>query len=187
MKYIDCIKVAALYLDDASLSNYLNGNAMLTTETDRKIKQLCSFVDIIANEICCEYFPIVKTEKIKSKNGRIDYEKLSEYVVDIRWVKRDGKKVNYDLLSTAISVDSDCEYEVCYEYAPKEFSGDTSESIPLYGRITPRIVGIGAVAEYCLATDRFDEAIAYDKMFKDALVGVEKSRGKLRIKQRRWA
>ena len=187
MKYIDCLKVVALYLDDASLSDYLDENKVPTLETERKIKQLCSFVDIIANEICCEYFPIVKIEKVQSENNRIEYEKLSEYVVDIRWVKKDGKKINYDLFSIAISVDSDCEYEVCYEYAPKEFSGDINAEIPLYGRITSRIVGIGAVAEYCLANDRFDEAIAYDKMFKDALVGVEKSRGKLRMKQRRWA
>lgn len=188
MTYKDCIKIASLYLDESDLYNYINEeNAYENAEIQQKIKYLCSCIDVITNEIACEYFPIKKKEKAIARNKQITYDSLSEYVLDVRYVKKNGRKVNYDLYSTAIEVDEDGEYEVCYEYTPKSYSGNVNEKIELYGRITPRIVAIGAVAEYCLAFDRFDEAITYDKMFKDALVGVEKSRGKLRVRSRRWA
>ena len=188
MTYKDCLKVASLYLDERNLYDYLNGiKSDCDDETARKMRYLCSCVDVIANEICCEYFPIKHVEKATAKNGKIAYKSLSKYVVDVRFLKKDGQKVNYDLFADGIAVDSDGEYEVCYEYTPKSYNGDPDAELQLYGRITPRVVGVGAAAEYCLAFDRFDEAITYDKMFKDALVGVEKSRGKLRIKKRRWA
>ncbi len=188
MTYKDCIKVASLYLDESNLYDYINGvTTMCDEDTQRKIRYLCSCIDVIVNEIACEYFPIKKTEKVTAKNKRIEYETLSEYVVDVRYVKRNGRKVNYDLYTMAIGVDEDGEYEVCYEYTPKSYAGDLEQKIDLYGRITARIVGLGATAEYCLAFDRFDEAVTYDKMFKDALIGVEKSRGKMYVKKRRWA
>ena len=186
MKYIDCLSVVALYLEDKNLYDYLLGKGEISEETQRQIDNLCAFVDIVINEICCEYFPITKTEKIVATNNKIEYEKLSERVVDVRKVKKNGKKINYDLFAYYIGVDGDGEYEVCYDYSPKGYSGNIQDTIGLYGRITPRIVGFGAMAEYCLANNRFDEAITYDKMFKDALIGVEKRRGNLKIKQRRW-
>ena len=187
MTYNDCIKIASLYLEDSDLYDFLNGRGMDSDKMQKKIKQLCSFVELIANEISCEYFPITKTEKITAKNGWIEYERLSEIVVDVRSVKKNGVKVNYDLFVTGVEVDEDGEYEVCYEYSPKNFMGDPSEKIDLYGRITPRVVALGTVAEYCLANGRYEEAITYDKAFKDALIGVEKCRGKLKVKGRRWA
>lgn len=186
MKYIDCLSVVALYLEDKNLSDYLLGKNATDEEIKKQIDKLCAFIDIVVSEICCEYFPIKTTEKITATNGKIEYERLSERVVDIRNVKKNGKKVNYDLFAYYIGVDSDGEYEVTYNYSPKEYKGNIQQSISLYGRITPRIVGVGALAEYSLANNRFDEAITYDKMFKDALIGVEKRRGKLKIKQRRW-
>jgi hypothetical protein len=187
MTYRECIKVASLYLDEKELYEYANG---ITTscgeETNRKIRYLCSCIDVITNEISCEYFPIKHTEVATARNKRIEYERLSRCVVDIKYVKRNGIKVNYELYSTGIGVDEDGEYEVCYEFSPKSYENNIDQKIELYGRITPRIVGIGAVAEYCLAFDRFDEAQTYDKMFKDALVNVVKRREKMRVKQRRW-
>ena len=188
MTYKDCIKVASLYLDDNKLYEYINDvSDFIDEETKRKIRYLCSCVDVVANEIACEYFPIQRTEKALAKNKRIEYADMGECVVEIRYVKRDGQKVNYNLYTTYIGVDEDGWYEVCYYYSPKSFSGNLEENIDLYGRITPRIVGIGAVAEYCLAFDRFDEAISYDKTFKDALIAVETRRQARRVKGRRWA
>ena len=186
MKYIDCLSVVALYIEDKNLYDCLLYKGAISEETQKQIDNLCAFIDIVINEICCEYFPIMKTEKITATNNKIEYEKLSERVVDVRKVKKNGKKINYDLFAYYIGVDGDGEYEVCYDYSPKGYSGNIQDTIALYGRITPRIVGFGAMAEYCLANNRFDEAITYDKMFKDALIGVEKRRGKLKIKQRRW-
>lgn len=187
MKYIDCVKVAALYLGDKDLCDYLDNSTATNEELEQQIKSLCAFIDIVVNEICCEYFPIKKTEIVTAKNGKIDFSKLSDRVIDVRWVKKNGGKVNYDLFAFGIGVDNDGEYEVCYEYSPKEYSGNLKATIGLFGRVSARVVGLGALAEYCLASNRFDEAITYDKMFKDALIGVEKSRGKLKLKQRRWA
>lgn len=187
MKYIDCIKVAALYLDDDDLNDYLANKGTSSEDIERKIRYLCAFIDLIANEISCEYFPVLAVEKVQATEGRINFDQLSRKIVDVRWLKKNGQKVNYDFYAFAIGVDEDGEYDICYEYSPNSFDGNLESNIELYGRITSRIVGIGAAAEYCLAFDRFDEAIIYDKMFKDALVGVEKSRGKLKIKQRSWA
>lgn len=187
MTYKDCIKIASLYLDENNLYNYTNDvDTYNDAETQQKIRYLCSCIDVVINEIASEYFPIKKIEKATATAKRIEYEALSEYVLDIRYVKRNGRKVNYEMYPSYIEVDEDGEYEVCYEYTPKSYNGNINEEIKAYGRITPRVVAIGAVAEYCLAFDRFDEAITYDKMFKDALVGVAKSKGKLKVKARRW-
>ena len=188
MTYRDCIKVSALYLNEKKLYDYLNGDTMDTDEEmQRKIKYLCSCVDVIANEIACEYFSLNKKEIVFASNKRIAYENFSYYVVDIKYVKRNGKKVNFDIYSEYVEVDEDGQYEICYDYSPNSYKGDLDAVIGFYGKITARVVGIGTVAEYCLAFDRFDEAITYDKMFKDALVGVVKNSGKRKVKRRRWA
>ncbi len=187
MTYRDCIKVASLYLNESKLYDYVCGNSTETdNEMQRKIRYLCSCIDVIANEIACEYFSIKHTETVFASNKRIPYENLSYYVVDIRYIKKGGRKVNYDIYSTYIGVDEDGEYEICYNYSPNSYKDNLDATIGFYGKITARIVGIGASAEYCLAFDRFDEALTYDKMFKDALIKVERNREKLRIKQRRW-
>ncbi|MBE5732947.1 MAG: hypothetical protein E7353_07960 [Clostridiales bacterium] len=188
MTYRECLRVASLYLNEKNLYDYLNEDTTYTDEEmQRKIKYLCSCVDVIANEIACEYFPLNKTEIVFASNKRIPYENFTYYVVDLKYVKRNGRKVNFDIYSEYIEVDEDGQYEVCYDYSPKSYNGNLDEVIGFYGKITARVVGIGTVAEYCLAFDRFDEAITYDKMFKDALVGIAKNSGKHRVKKRRWA
>lgn len=188
MTYKECIQIASLYLDESKLYDYVNGyNINCDEETTQKIRYLCSCIDVVTNEIACEYFPILHTEVATASNKRIEYERLSKCVIDVKSVKRNGKKVDYELYSNGIGVDEDGEYYVSYEFTPKSYEGNLDQKIELFGRITPRIVGIGAVAEYCLAFDRFDEAQTYDKMFKDALSSVEKNMGNMRVKARRWA
>lgn len=175
------LAVARFACDD-SLYNAITNGAQNDDERN-KINKLNDCLALVLSEIVNEYFYVYKSEKITVNGGFFAFNDLQDRIVEVIKVTRFGTKANYSLRTDGLEI-SDGEYEITYAYEPVFNASDTD--YPLYGKLTPRVVALGVVAEYLLLCDRFNEATAFNNRFKDALVGVEKKRIGLKIKRRRW-
>lgn len=77
------------------------------------------------------------------------------------------------------------EAEVTYTYAPKRKSlSDSSE----HGeRISPRLMALGVVSEYCLIKGRTEEGKLWGVKYREALRSAGILRHPLSVRSRRWA
>ncbi|MBP5242834.1 MAG: hypothetical protein J6Z36_03995, partial [Clostridia bacterium] len=73
---------------------------------------------------------------------------------------------------------------ITYTYAPenKAISGNSDYG----GRVSARLLAYGVASEYCLIAGLYDEALSWDKKYKDALLCACASNKPHVIRSRRW-
>ena len=76
-------------------------------------------------------------------------------------------------------------YEVEYSYMPQSVGLD--DEIPYTERLGARAIGYGTACEYCIISGMTDDAVLWDKRYKDALHLAETGKTDKRVKPRRWA
>ena len=69
-----------------------------------------------------------------------------------------------------------------YRYAP---AAKTAEDDSEYGQGEARALALGTCCEYALSSGMYDEAVMWDKRYKDALAALCRTRGGT-LKGRRW-
>ncbi len=174
MKIKECIQLAAEALN---LDATLNGQS----ETDRLLLRCANNC---LDEITSEYLPLMSEKTVQSKDGRIAYSELGTAVYDVKWVKKDGNKVKFGLMPSYIDVSCDGEYEVMFYTRPEQMT--LSDDVPETLHLTPRVISYGIAAEYLLVSGFYEEAVMYDRRFKDALVRLAGGDAARRVKRRRW-
>lgn len=174
MKIKDCIRLAA---------EALELDATFTGKSDID-KLLLRCANNCLDEITSEYLPLKNEAKVRSEKGRIAYSQLGTAVYDVIWVKQNGVKVKFELFPAHIRVESDGEYEVCFYTRPEPMSMD--DDVPTELHLTPRVISYGIAAEYLLISGFYEEAVMYDKRFKDALIRLNSGDGAKQVKRRRW-
>lgn len=172
----ECITLAASMLN---LGEVLKSSNL--TDTD---KLLIECGNNCLDEIATEYLPLEVEKEVEATGGQIAYSLLGETVFDITGVFREGNKAKYKLMPSHIKVDKDGKYTVRFCTRPSTLGAN--DELPLLLHLTPRIVAYGIAAEYLLISGFYEEAMTYDKRFKDALVRMTGGRGEKQIKLRRW-
>ena len=166
MKASDCIAVAKEMIGEG------NENTLL----------LC--LNNCLDEIACEYAPSYVTEKAVSYGGIISFSSLSNEVADVVNVTGDNGNVPFEVRANGIYLENNGIYVVKYAVRPTVLSIDDEVALP--PKITCRILCYGIIAEYYLISGMFEEAVTWDKRFKDALCAYSHGRKEHRVKQRRW-
>ncbi len=174
MKIKDCMQLAA---------ETLNLDATLTGKSDID-KLLLRCANNCLDEITSEYIPLKSEKKVKTTGRRISYSELGSAVYDVLWVKKEGVKVEFELMPSYISVASDGEYEVMFYTRPATMT--ISSDVPVSLHLTPRVISYGIAAEYLLISGFYEEAAMYDKRFKDAIIRLAQGDTAKKVKRRRW-
>lgn len=176
MKIKDCIVIASQLLN---LGEDHQGKT--SAETD-KLLLLCA--NNCLDEITSEYFPLIQEKSVKASDGKIPYSLLGETVYDVIHVKKGSDKVDFELLPTHIKVAKEGEYTV--KYCTSCGKLDAEDEIPISLHITSRVIAYGIASEYMLINGFYEEAVTFDKLFKDALIRAAYGRKERRVKSRRW-
>ncbi len=174
MKLKDAILLAAAAL---------NVDGVLTGERPETDKLFLQCANNCLDEIAAEYIRLEESKKVMATDGKIYYSELSETVFDIIDVRKDGTRVTYRLMPSYIEV-GEGEYTVRFCTRPLTLESDDDVPFPL--KLTPRILSYGIAAEYLLCNGFYDEAVTYDKRFKDALNHSAYGKAEKRIRRRRW-
>lgn len=175
MKLGECILLAA---NSLGLENVLSDKTQSDTD-----KLLVCCANNVLDEITSEYLPLKCEVTVSTSDGTIPYSELGN-VYDVVNVTKNGVKIDYSLYPSFIEVDGLGEYKVTFYARPNKL--EPEDDIPVQLRLTPRIVSYGIIAEYLLVSGLYEEAVTYDRRFKDALNRLAYCNGEKRIKRRRW-
>lgn len=145
-------------------------------------RELLRMVNSVVSELCGEYFPLRKTEEIESE-GEISLSALSERLRQVLGVKREGRKVGFRLLPFCIRTETG-RVEVDYTYLPAPAENEQSV-LELSPFLDARTVALGVAAEYSLCFGLYEQALAFDKRFRDSLAALAPHRER-RLPTRRF-
>ena len=182
----ECKKLALRLLGEEKAYQVLSQNETVNDDGVKGVlARIHTATEIVASEIFTDYFQAIKKELVQTQNKCVSFDSLSERIVEIKRIERNGGKAKFELFHDKIELDKDGQIEITYVYLPK-FDENTTEFDIQCTKITERIIAFGICAEYCLMSDRFSDANSFDSLFKDGLVQAEKSSTPRKIKRRWW-
>lgn len=129
-----------------------------------EVSALLRAYNLTESETALVYRPLRLSEKVSSADGTIAYSAFSERPVNVEKVRKGGEEVDFTLLADALKTAAG-EVEVLYRYAP---AAKTAEDDSEYGQGEARALALGTCCEYALSSGLYDEAVLWDKRYKDA-------------------
>ena len=120
-------------------------------------------------------------------NGSIVEEvEVNSAYVDKGVIAKDknGNDVDYYCLPDHVAI-KDGSFEVCYSYIPTD--KDFFDDLDFCGtKASDRVFAYGTAAEYCLVTGNYDEALMWERRYKDALMVATRKATSVILPRRRW-
>ena len=157
--------------------------SVLKSNHDLRLIARCA--NLVAKEVACEYIPLFHKQKITSTNGQIPYTAFEKTLLEIRSIKdHNGNDINYYCLPDHVEIQNGS-FEVSYTYIPtdKQFF----EELDFSGtKASDRVFAYGTAAEFCLVNGNYDEALMWERRYKDALLVATRKNTRVILPRRRW-
>lgn len=192
MKIRDIAELAAVLLQRHDI---INTNVFMQTEendlvkneidSNRDLRLLIRCVNLVVKEIACDYIPLLHTQKMTAVDGKIPYTQFEKTLLEIKSVKDEGgNSVRYFTLPDCVAVE-DGNFEVSYAFIPKDKA--FFDDLDFAGtKASDRVFAYGAAAEFCLISGMYDEALMWERRYKDALLVATRKNTEVIMPRRRW-
>lgn len=189
IKMADCLKLCAVLLQSedvlALLSNEqqsLNAEQLAEAQKQSRLLQRCA--NLVVSEIAAEYVPLKAEQNFTTEDGNIRYSLFEKKPVNIYSVKKSGFSCRFKLYPSEIITESGS-VTVSFSYMPDNAEADGELEFE-EGKINSRIIAYGTAAEYCIISGMYEEAVIWDKRYKDSLLCAVKSQKPIQIRERLW-
>lgn len=192
MKIRDIAELAAVLLQKHDI---INSGVFMQTEqnrlvddeiqSNRELRLLLRCVNLVVKEVACDYIPLIHTQTLTASDGKIPYSQFEKTLLEIKRVKNQkGEDVRFFTLPEYMAVE-DGVYEVSYAFIPrdKEFFDDLDFAGT---KASDRVFAYGAAAEFCLISGMYDEALMWERRYKDALLVATRKTTEVVMPKRRW-
>ena len=182
MKVIDILKIACQLTGNDDFVNKLESSQ--NTESEQAtINKFVESLNLVLNEIACEYFPILIEEKVTPKNFKVEFSSLSKIPLDIFSVKEMyGRALKFKKFNNYIIVFA-TEAFVKYSVSPTIVDiDDEIEDIIL----PERIVAYGVAKEFYLSNSLIEESNVWYEKFKTSLQNMLRRKSNAMHPKRRW-
>ena len=186
MNVKDIISAAATLLSREDICTYLTeGTAEDLTPTQKDTDIILRCFNLVENEIALEYKPLIFRESITSADGIINFDTLEKPILDVvRIEDESGNKINYKLYHTYLKTKPE-NCIIYYSYIPEKkqiggVSDYTDSDMP------QRVIAMGIACEFSLISAMYDEAVMWDKRYKDSLERICSKKIKKVMPARRW-
>ncbi len=170
MRVDNIVKQVATMLAKEDLIQYLKAGTSADISQTKTDKQL--IIDCLNNLLCelsGNQVKLKAEQEIKSDNNKIYYKDFDQRILSIiSVIDEKGNKVKYDLFPTYIRLYDDKKVTVLYNYLPKSVNYE-DEIVVGSTRITEQILCYGTLAEYCLVTALYEEAVTWRQKFESCL------------------
>lgn len=182
MELKEAIQLSLTYLgdEDASVNN--------KTAQHPRLKLLVKCANLVIKEIVTDYLPLVETEEVDVRDGRISYERLLHRVLEILSVTnaQTGIESNFTMNPTECIVHNGdmTKAKVKYTYIPVDIEID--EQCPVSPLVSAKTLALGICAEYSLIEGMYEQSVMYSDRFKEDMRTAVRRKGEIRIKPRRW-
>lgn len=182
MKLYEIIDIALTYLNLSDEIKVIGLNR--TPITNKKLKVLLRCANIIYSEIASDYMPLKAKETITVDDNIIKYSVFSKRIIDIVKILKDNQMVNFTLYPNYIEVNAEGDVEVIYNYLPNEITLDDDIA---YGiKLSPITFAAGVAGEYALVMNMYEEALAFERKFKEGIINNVSEKKSRYLKKRRW-
>lgn len=153
---------------------------------DEESELLLRCVNLVVSEIANEYYPLKEKSVVEANgNGEIFYEDFPKTPYDIyKVVNESGISVPFTRYHDRLIVPRVGKYEIYYSFVPAFLS--LSDELPFPEKVDARVVAYGVACEYCLISGMTEDAVVWDKRYKNALTVASFPYGEKRVKTRRW-
>jgi len=184
-KIKEIVTLAAFYLQEEEILGLpqMQDDFQGVPTDDEALDKLLRCVNLVRSEIASDYYPLLTSENINCIDGRVDPVSLQKRIIDVKRITQNGKAVQFKVYPDTVKTAAG-EVEIEYSYLPEDegLDGDAGFS----DKIAARVIAYGAAAEYCLITGLFEEAVIWEKRFKDSLFVSQRKKSEIRVKPRKW-
>lgn len=190
MQLKEIVELAAVLL---GLQTTLDCGAFALTAEESQIKQIIDANDdlkllvrcanLVYKEVACDYLPLSTSETVFTEDGTVEYGSLSRQLLEVESITDEkGSKIKFNCFASCLST-SKGKVTITYNYVPRsaEFFDTLDYS---NNKISDRILAYGTAAEFCLISGQGQDAVVWDKRYKDALVIACRKRGEIRMPAR---
>lgn len=131
------------------------------------VDMLIRCANLVIDETCLSYIPLLKKETVQPINGKVEFSALSEKLLRLKKVTANGYPVRAEDMGGYITARYPS-VEIEYEYlSPKlGLSDDTGYDEAV---LPARILAYGVAAEFSLTERSFEESALWRKRFLDAI------------------
>lgn len=181
MKLNDAIKLSCDFLDLEQLKSKI-GAQEVDDESVKQLNKLLCCANLAYEEIVTEYLPILHTEMLDVTNGQISFNLLSKPICGIISVQdENGSDIKYSLSADHISLSAQ-KATITYQTIPSALAYGAEVSV----LFPERLLAYGIAREYLFLQDKSDEALIFEKRFKDGLTSFVRKKSALILPRRRW-
>lgn len=181
MKINDIIQLCCDFLGENSLKT-LVGTSSGDDVQKAKLGAMLTCLNLAYEEIVTEYLPILYTQTVSVQDGVVNFSSLAKPISGICSVKdEDGAQINYLQSADHINVNAK-QVQITYQIVPDKFEfGDEVKVI-----FPDRLLAYGTAREYLFMQGLSEEALMYEKRFKDALINFVRKKSPLTLAKRQW-
>ncbi len=185
MKAIDIIKIACDFTENQELAIKLDEeNPEFTSNENKKINLLLKCLNLIQNEVACEFIPLQAIEEVKATDFKVNYNQFSKKPISIIWAKdKLGRNIRFKSFADYLMIFGGSA-KIKYNYMPKEITSldsDIEEAI-----LPMRIYAYGIAREFYLMQSLSEDADIWEVRFKDSLCVFARKKQEVKMPCRRW-
>lgn len=187
MNVLECVRFATEFLCMTTLSDYIDGGCKdsLSDNDMADYTSLCMCSITVLHEVATELVPLTDEADIEIVDGKISYDMFPYTAIEILKVVKEGKRVPITSYYNGICLNETGTVTVTYNRLP--YLGDMYETLDWKdSRVNARNIGLGIAAEFSLKNGMVDDAIIWDKRYKDSLAASLVVNRPQSIKRRRW-
>ena len=131
---------------------------------DAETKLLTTCADMILNEMAAEYFSCVDIYSVES-DGIVYFEDFPKEVFSIIGVSMGTTPVNFKVYGNkVVTTNGSIHIKYTYTFGKLDYNAEVD-----YPEHIARVAAYGIAAEYCLIKALYDEAVMFQKRFREAI------------------
>lgn len=172
--------------DILNLEEFGGSNDEISSDTQNQIDEIIYCINLVVDELACDYFPLLITESITSKNKKIYFSDLQKTILKIFSLKNYSISVPYKSFPEYIELDYDAQFNLTYSFIPTHPQNILSDLEVASLGVTARLVAYGVAREYCIFHALYDQADYYNSRFISAVNSALTKRSTIKLPKRRW-
>lgn len=152
-------------------------------QTNKELQMLMRCANLVVKEVATEFVPLMHKQTITSHNGQISYAEFDKLLLDVASIKDlNGEVVTAYTFPDHIAIE-DGTFVFRYAYIPtdKSFFEDIDDK-----KTDSKIFAYGTAAEYCLIKGDYNNALYWERRYKDALYNATSKDTAVILPKRRW-
>lgn len=179
-----CCHHMDLDVSDECFSNQTEMNKML--EEGQPINLLLKAVNSVIREISAEYFPELRTMDVDSVTGEVAVDSLGNVGEILYAVDKNGLKHTTRYCNGNVILPFGGRFTLTYIYKPSTDLGIDDNYTCANFNLTEDVVAYGALTEYCLYKEDYENMTIWDKRYKDGIQSLARTRRAIQLPTRRW-